>query len=177
MTIRNLINKIVHKIVLFFIKYCEQRNKVEHITGHGSSETYLLRYQLIKSRYLNIYIHRVLRSDHDVPHDHPWDFFTYMVDGTYSECRYKKNDGQTELELTMEERPKGTCAFRKAADVHKLVVKSNNSVAEKEKAPLTLFITGPHKRTWGFWPGDKKENGSYFNTKFSEWRKYLKLDQ
>jgi hypothetical protein len=174
--LKKIINKLIHKMVLTFISYCEKHNKIEHITGHGSTETYLLRYQVVKSRYFNFYIHRVLRSDYDVPHDHPWDFFTYMVDGEYSECRYeKKNDG-SELICTIEERPKGAYAFRKAADVHKLVVKKNRSVVEKEEAPLTLFITGPHKRTWGFWPGDKKENGHYRNTRFLAWKKYLKLE-
>ncbi|MEO1523595.1 MAG: hypothetical protein AAFU78_22845 [Cyanobacteria bacterium J06633_2] len=47
---------------------------------------YLLRWYLIpRNRFFNVYLHRFLRSDQDVPHDHPWWSLSLALWGTARE--------------------------------------------------------------------------------------------
>lgn len=45
-----------------------------------------IRYKLVSCRYFALYIHKLLRSDADrCLHDHPWDFFSFVLKGSYVE--------------------------------------------------------------------------------------------
>lgn len=179
---KSWLNRLIHKITLQLIAYCEGRGKVFFITGKGTQDIYLIRYLLVNTRFFNFYIHRFLRSDHDVPHDHPWDFITYVVDGEYREEKYEDPTGfylksDTDFQKVYNYRGKGSLVFRKATDVHKVKVEESVPVLEKERAPLTICITGPRKRTWGFWEGDIILDGmsgtEQVNSKFIKWTDYL----
>ncbi len=80
-----------------------------------------------------VYVHRILRSDKDVPHDHPWDFTSYIVEGEYQEWT---PDG-------IFNRPVGSIITRKAEDAHRLIVKPRHTV-------LSVVFIGPRRRDWGF---------------------------
>jgi hypothetical protein len=46
----------------------------------------LIRYQLLRTPWFNIYLHHFLRSDNDRHfHDHPWHFLTILLAGGYIE--------------------------------------------------------------------------------------------
>jgi hypothetical protein len=66
-----------------------------------------------------------------------------------------------------------TFVYRKATDQHRVVVSEDLKQVDKHKAALTLFISGPTKREWGFWRQDVLA-GHKFRT-FVPWRKYLEL--
>ena len=69
--------------------WCTKRGKVFKITGTGGADdVYLIRYYVLKSKYLNVFIHQFLRSDRDDLHDHPWNFCTYLVRGAYDEKKW-----------------------------------------------------------------------------------------
>lgn len=180
-----MINKIIHFITLQLIKYCEANGKVFFIRGKDQADTvYLIRYLLVNTKYFNFYIHRFLRSDGDDPHDHPWNFMTYVVDGYYNEHKYNLSgidpiDGTFDYSHVVNHRNKGSLVFRKATDVHKVVVTEDIPVLEKERAPLTICITGPRKREWGFWKGREVifGIGRYLaNAKFVIWTQYLGIE-
>lgn len=181
-----MINKIIHFITLQLIKYCEARGKVFFIRGKDQADTvYLIRYLLVNSKYFNFYIHRFLRSDADDPHDHPWSFMTYVVDGEYHEHKYNFSCVNPLFETcdyshVVNHREKGSLVFRNATDVHKVVVDEDIPVLEKERAPLTICITGPRKREWGFWKGGESlfaHGRNYLiNAKFVIWTKYLGIE-
>lgn len=162
-----MLNKLIHKITLKLIAYCERKGKVFVINGKDSDDAYLVRYLLVQSNLMNIYIHRFLRSDHDVPHDHPWDFLTYVVNGKYIELKFIGWNNKNLPQFTMigRIRKQGSLAFRKATDIHKVRVDQSLSLADKEFAPLTICITGPRRRVWGFWDLDKGQ--------FTRWTYFL----
>lgn len=76
--------------------------------------------------------HHILLPDPDPDlHDHPWNFDTHLIHGTYTE--------HTPHGRTIH--PEGTRLHREATDAHRLHL---------ETPVWTHVTTGPVTRTWGF---------------------------
>lgn len=83
---------------------------------------------------LNVYLHEILHSDDDrALHDHPWDNTSWVIEGEYTEIT---PEGEFAREA-------GCVVSRKATDRHRLVI------PEAGRA-VSLFVTGPVIREWGF---------------------------
>jgi hypothetical protein len=137
-------------------KLLEKMGRVELIFDRGNSNRlYLVRYIIIKSHYISIYIHRFLLSDQADLHNHPWNFCSYVIRGGYTEVffRGKVNSSidpnfkpTTNKRSTTENR----FAFRKANDFHRVVLDKEYSIKEIDKAPLTFFVGFRRTQVWGF---------------------------
>ena len=104
----------------------------------GSAEDpYLRRWWLVpRNDTANIYLHEILKDDDDrALHDHPWDFFSVVLSGAYLE--HSKNVGPLHRIYR-----KGDINAKKATDLHRLQV--------LEGPVITLVVTGPRIREWGF---------------------------
>jgi hypothetical protein len=99
-------------------------------------DNYLRRWWVIPRNHVcNIYLHEILRSDDDrALHDHPWENRSWILDGEYIE---HFEDGTSLV------RRSGDYTWRAAKFFHRL------EIPEGGRA-LTLFITGPKVREWGF---------------------------
>ncbi len=99
-------------------------------------DNYLRRWWVIpRNEQVNVYLHEILRSDDDrALHDHPWANSSWVLDGSYIE---HLPDGSAI------ERRAGDFVSRDAEALHRL------EIAEGGRA-LSLFITGPKVRQWGF---------------------------
>lgn len=178
---------MIESICQYLMKWCERRGKVLKITGSGGEDDiYLIRYYVLKSKWYNIFIHQFLRSDRDDMHDHPWNFVTYLVKGSYLEKRWNHETQcvdsiyRANYQDTYGYGPvtKNRLVFRKATDQHQVVVDCDLKEAEKDQAALTLFVSGPTKREWGF-----VREGCFFNEsgvgvtirEWVPWREYLGL--
>ena len=98
-------------------------------------DNYLCRWWVIpRNEGCNVYLHQILKSDDDRAfHDHPWDNTSYLIEGGYIE---HAPEG-------VFERTAGSIVERKATDMHRLEVPPGRSA-------ISLFITGPKIRDWGF---------------------------
>ena len=98
-------------------------------------DDYLRRWWIIpRNRWFNVYLHNIRRSDDNrAPHDHPWWNVSIILRGWYIEL------------MPQGERVRGvgSIVFRKPTSLHRLIVPLRGSA-------WSLFITGPHVRTWGF---------------------------
>lgn len=96
---------------------------------------YLHRWWVIpRNPFCNVYLHRILRSDDDrALHDHPWESRSVILGGAYIEHtpagRYVRQAGDV--------------TTRPADALHRLELPVGREV-------VTLFITGPEVRAWGF---------------------------
>ncbi|WP_226998586.1 hypothetical protein [Tardibacter chloracetimidivorans] len=101
---------------------------------------YLKRWYVIpRNPLFNIYLHQVLRSDDDrALHDHPWWNVSWLLAGEYVEHTIDAG-GIHHRRL----RTGGDFKFRSARSPHRLEIRPGTSA-------LTLFITGPRIREWGF---------------------------
>lgn len=105
----------------------------------GQDRPYLLRWWVIpRNRLFNVYLHVFMRSDDDrALHDHPWWNVSMLLAGRYVEHRINAGGIHTRTE-----RCEGDVVARGASTAHRI---------ELVDGPcLTLFITGPRFREWGF---------------------------
>ena len=174
-----MIRWMVEKIAKTLMNRCIKKGRVFYITGgnNGDGTVYLIRYIVFKSQYMCLYIHRFMRSDSDDPHDHPWNFFTYVISGGYSEVTYDRNgmdaynstNGNMFWHMKVNYRRPGSIAYRRCNDIHQVVVDKARDMGEVEEAPLTVCLMGPRKRQWGFWLNEMNGAG------FLDWREYLHI--
>lgn len=106
----------------------------------GREDPYLLRWWIIpRNKWFNIYLHRTLKSDRDEAlHDHPWINCSIMVFGGYDEMTIR-NGGCHQIDPLRE----GQMRWRLPSAAHRLILGDENKV-------VSLFITGPVVRHWGF---------------------------
>ena len=105
----------------------------------GVEDPYIQRWWLIpRNRVLNLYLHRILRSDDDrALHDHPWANASLILQGRYVEHTIAAGGVHRRVL-----RESGDVVLRSAAAAHRLEIFSG--------ACWTLFLTGPAQRRWGF---------------------------
>lgn len=126
---------------------------------------YLVRYSIFGCRFFSIKVHKILISDYDCLHDHPWAFITLILKGGYTEVYEKKirlsptmYHGETYASFTKKKvtkfRKPLSLLYRPARFKHKL---------EVDKPAWTFVITFKRIREWGFWT----------STGFVNWRRYV----
>ena len=179
-----MLNKFIKWLTIKLITYCERNNKVVDImdrdkNGNMKPELYLRRYMVFFSRFGCIYIHRFFKSDDETHHDHPWNFFTYVVEGGYKEellksTNYDKfNVWPAHFETSQTERKPGSIAYRQAKDIHRVILPRSYSPEEEQLTPLTICLIGPRIREWGFW---KNIPDTKNFKKWRIWTEFLGID-
>jgi len=108
---------------------------------------YLYRWHVIpRNLDANIYFHVQVASDPERPlHDHPWDNTSIILAGGYNEI--VQTPGAFRQVYT---RRVGDIVHRPAEQAHRLVLPGHL------KYTMTLFVTGPKVREWGFWCYDHR---------------------
>lgn len=131
------------------------------IRPHGTLQT--LRWWIIpRNRFFNIYLHKFVQSDDDrALHCHPWINSSILIDGQYIEHTPKGKFY----------RHQGHVYFRRAKSPHRVELRQSiegeNGIRivapitgfletipfynPKPIPVITIFITGPKIREWGFW--------------------------
>jgi hypothetical protein len=99
-----------------------------------------------RNPFCNVYLHQILRSDDDrAGHDHPWDNRTLVIEGGYDEILFGAPTPWQESGRV--QRQPGDIVDRVATDTHRLIVPDGREA-------ISLFMTGPRLREWGFWCAD-----------------------
>ena len=153
-------------------------------------DTYMRRYKLIENNLIpwRLYIHKFLRDDMDAPHDHPWNFLTYVVSGSYNEFVTPLKEladiySWRHSDVTLKEgsiRKAGQLSYRPAEHIHvirllrlrTMMTKrspgySAKGLAADYKPCITIMLTFSKKRSWYFY---ENVNKSVHKT---PWRQYL----
>ena len=115
-------------------------------------QPYLIRYYVfLKDRKkfpFNITVHKVLKSDKPVLHDHPWNWGAMIVSGGYWEHIPVISQEGNVVGSTKEWRGPGHIRFRKAKDLHWLELEKD---PEGNEIPCTsIFFMGRKCKEWGF---------------------------
>ena len=122
------------------------------IRDRESKQPYLIRYYVfLKDRKkfpFNITVHKVLKSDKPVLHDHPWNWGAMIVSGGYWEHIPVISQEGNVVGSTKEWRGPGHIRFRKAKDLHWLELEKD---PEGNEIPCTsIFFMGRKCIEWGF---------------------------
>lgn len=113
----------------------------------GGDSPYLKRWYVIpRNRLFNIYVHQFLRSDDDrALHDHPWINLSVLLHGRYEEIT------RDWLESWWTGGPAFRSVIRSAGGMKvRLPWKAHRLGLINDQPCITLFITGPKMRAWGF---------------------------
>jgi hypothetical protein len=134
------------------------RNREPDFVIGGKENPYLRRHWLLpRNRFFNIYVHEFLRSDDDrALHCHPWLFnASWLLEGMYREHTIAAGGV-----AHREDRRAGDWKFRWGRAPHRVELPcwpGFFGIAPEKLRPigepmpcLTVFITGPVVRTWGF---------------------------
>jgi hypothetical protein len=119
-------------LTLLGLRVLEIKRPPDFVIGDPANP-YMHRWYVIpRNAFFNIYLHHILRSDNDIGlHDHPYVNCSVVLDGEYTEI----------LQASTHARQAGSLVLRWANTAHRIVI---------DKPVISLFITGPRVRTWGF---------------------------
>jgi hypothetical protein len=127
-------------------RWWPKRRVIQACTGN---KPLLIRYFLLHTKPLSIFLHHFLQSDEDrALHDHPWSFWTFLLSGGYWE--------HTQTERLW--RPRFSLMFRPAEWQHRVELEKVWKPVDKrvarfvlvEKPIWTLVIKFRSRREWGF---------------------------
>jgi hypothetical protein len=136
------------------------------IPDRQTGEDYMHRYYLfLKDRTkfpFNVTLHKIVKSDDPIFHDHPWSYMTVILKGGYWEhTPVFNNDGKKIAEFQKWRGP-GSVIIRKAKDYHWL------ELDESVGPVTTLFFMGSQQREWGFLVDSTKRKSHWI-----QWEHYL----
>lgn len=116
----------------------------KRLSCNGDGE-YMHRFYVIpRNRFFNIYLHKYYGPD-DMSlglHDHPWHSLSFTLWGRLYELRGRVYGRGKQRHLSISRVRVPRIKFRRATDIH---------AVEPVPGSITLFITGPKIREWGFW--------------------------
>lgn len=105
-------------------------------------DRYLERHYVFSTPFMGVYIHRFWADDMDGLHDHPWDSFSWLLEGGYLE----RIAGETQPLIRME----GDTHYRPATESHRITLLPG----DEPGSCWTLFIRFRRKRIWGFYSSE-----------------------
>lgn len=117
---------------------------------------YMWRKYLISTPYFGIYLHHIMLPDQDRgPHDHPWNFWTFVLKGWYEER--VTTLGSPAVEGRWISPGHLTVARRhRRFSLRRLKVNQLHKVTELSRGGAwTLCFVGRRQREWGFLVGER----------------------
>ena len=125
-----------------FHKIMNKLGRYRLIPDRKTGADYMHRYYLfLKNRKtfpLNFTLHKIVKSDDPIMHDHPWSFMTIVLKGGYWEHHYDKEGNETKTW-----RGPFSIIKRSSEEYHWLEL-------DNDQPATTLFFMGPRRRDWGF---------------------------
>lgn len=117
-------------MALFLVKEIRSRNDTLHFQ----------RFRLLALPWFSIFLHRLLASDVDKHlHDHPWDFVSLILWGSYTELCASSPNWSTPTPRTVK---RGDIVRHDHSDAHKLTLNS--------KSVWSLVFIGSKRYDWGY---------------------------
>jgi hypothetical protein len=129
--------------------YTMMSRRPPDLTIASEKGIYLRRWWLVpRNRLLNVYLHYITGDDHGRHlHTHPWLFFiSWILNGAYREETFSISSALPEFTQRINYRA-GSVLVRGPVKAHRLEVDG----VGLDGAALTLVITGPTIKSWGFW--------------------------
>jgi hypothetical protein len=121
------------------------------------------RLRMIQTPWFGVYLHFIYREDLDpVPHDHPWNFWRFVLRGGYVE--YYLEDPERGVGRL---RSPGRWKWSRVPIVHA------HRITAVLPGTISLVVVGPKVRHWGFWGPEALESGA--RRTWVDWRDALGL--
>ena len=118
-----------------------------HFTIGQPGRPQLLRWFILPRNHIcNLYLHKFLLDDEDrAVHDHPWNYWSWLIRGSYSEITMPAGA----ISTCQTVRRTWSVAAYPATHRHRVMLHKRE---DGTSIPCwTIVLTGPVIRTWGFW--------------------------
>jgi len=155
----------------FFHRVMNKLGRYRLIPDRRTGLDYMHRYYLfLKDRKwfpFNVTLHKIVRSDDPIMHDHPWPYLTIVLKGGYWEhTPVFDNDGKMLTEFQTWRGP-GSFIKRGAGEFHWLEL-------EEGATATTLFFMGSQQREWGFLTSTKSGKNRWVKHDYylTDWKPY-----
>jgi len=154
-----------------FHKVMDSLGRYRLIPDRRTGSDYLHRYYLfLKDREnfpFNVTLHKIVRSDDPIFHDHPWAYTTVILKGGYWEHTPIFSDTGVLISENRIFKGPGSIIRRGAKEYHWLELDNN-------KPATTLFFMGKQLRDWGFLVEPKNGITRWIKWThyFSDWKNY-----
>jgi len=126
----------------------------------NSGAVYLHRLRIVQTPFFAIYLHDINLPDSDRdPHDHPWTFWSIVLRGGYTERVWRVTPGQRRMIDPVKHQ-----TWRRFS-AHKMGFNQAHMIDTIEPGTKTLIITGPRRKSWGFYPDA--------GVRYLDWKDYL----
>jgi hypothetical protein len=141
------------------------------IPDRRTGADYMHRYYLLcKNRRwfpFNVTLHKIVRSDDPIFHDHPWPYLTIILKGGYWEHVPLYDEQGNMFGEVSKWRGPGSIIKRSATAMHWLEL-------DMGKPATTLFFMGKQEREWGFLVRIRqtKPKWVHYQTYLKDWQKY-----
>ena len=146
------------------LKLLDRLGRKRIITDRLNNEPYLERYYLFlkeRERFpFNVFLHKFLKGDPDDVLDHPWPYFTLILNGGYYEWVPEFNKLGHKIGEIRHWRGPGHFRTCSPKSYHRIELKPGVTA-------WTLFMPGPHRREWGFLVNNKWEHNESYLTRRS----------
>ena len=120
-----------------FMKLYQEKRLITRESG----ELYMTRWYLIKNSMFNLMLHKIVLSDHECVHDHPWNFISLILKGGYVEHSEREVRNGYIKKWSKIYHP-FQILYRKAEHRHRL---------EIHQTCWSLVLRFKVRRKWGFW--------------------------
>lgn len=104
---------------------------------------YLTRLRIVQTPWFGVYLHDLMGPDKDDPHDHPWDFYSFIVKGAYTETVHPA----PAVDLSI---GKYTRTWRQFS-WHRMDRYWAHRIWYVAPGTKSLIFVGKRSRTWGFY--------------------------
>jgi len=112
------------------------------------SKVYLRRLRIVQTPWFALYLHFIFLPDEDRdPHDHPWNFWSFIVKGGYTERMYDLGGPFGNMRFLGEK-------THRRGYLHSVKVNQAHRIVRAEPGLTTLVFCGRRQRDWGFWTED-----------------------
>jgi hypothetical protein len=109
--------------------------------------TYLRRLRIVQTPWGAIYLHWIYLPDDDRdPHDHPCNFWSFVVRGGYREVLYPYVRVARDFSQRFND-------WRRWS-LHKMPIEQAHRITHLEPGTITLVFFGRRQREWGFYTAD-----------------------
>ena len=156
---------LFHKMMNMLGRY---RLIPDRVTGQDYMHRYYLFLKDRKKFPFNFTLHKIVKSDDPIFHDHPWSYLTIILKGGYWEhTPVFDNDGKKIAEISTWRGP-GSIIKRGANEDHWLELDPTVGPA------TTLFFMGKQEREWGFMVETRKGGTRWIKHDYylNDWQSY-----
>lgn len=108
------------------------------------NRVYLRRLRVLQTPRFAIYLHFIYLPDEDRdPHDHPFNFWSFVVRGGYSERLWRIGS----IPKPWQARTKTW----RAGSLHRMGIDQSHMIDSLLPGTITLVLAGRKQKDWGFW--------------------------